>query len=367
MINFTEINNVVPPWINEPHASSVIISTRVRIARNLKDFPYLYRLNDKQADDLVEKINQALRQIPQLNDHYIFLKLSSQSQKFKQFLKERFLLTDYLLKGERKEIVIDRDETLNIMINEEDHLRIQAIQAGMNIKKAFQTVSLLEKELDGLLEFDFSEEFGYLTSCPTNAGTGLRVSSMMHLIGLKLGNRIKSVIDNLIESGFAVRGFSGEGSKYLGAIYQVSNQLSLGMNEKEITEKVESVTLELEKMEIHERKELLKNESIIRNIGESFDTAQSSCSMDYVSAMSHISLVKLGIDQGILKTARTANEMNKLLIMVQPMHVAFLLNRENLKSMDIVSENRLRAGMIRDFIATGDICLKDLQHEPSRL
>ncbi|MDD5067201.1 MAG: hypothetical protein PHF84_09160 [bacterium] len=366
MLNFTQINNVVPRWISESHPSPVIISTRARIARNIKNFPYLFRLTDKQSMDLLEKINSSLHQIPDLAGSYIFIKLSNQSHKFKQFLKERFLITDYLLKGENKQIVIDRNEYMNIMINEEDHLRIQVIYPGLNFRKAYQFIESIESRLENILEFDFNEEFGYLTSCPTNAGTGLRVSSMMHLIGLKLNSKIKQITDNLAGSGFTVRGFSGEGSKFLGAIYQISNQLSLGMNEKEILDKVEKVTLEIEKMELLERKELLRNEPVIKNIMESFEVCKNSTALDFVSAMTHISMVKLGIDLKLVKTIPSANDMNKLLIMIQPMHIAFL-NKENLKNIDIVNENKLRAKIIKDFLSTGEICLKSLQQEPSRL
>ncbi len=365
MFNFSQINNVIPQWIVEPSNSNITITTRIRMARNIKGFPYLYKISEKQTNELMEKINHAIKSIsPSLNT-LIFIKLSNQSQKFKQFLKERFLITDYLLKGENKEIVIDKNENINLMINEEDHLRIQVIYPGKAFTKALETIKMIEKKLEKFIEFDFNEEFGFLTSCPTNVGTGLRVSTMLHLPGLTLNNKIKEIIEHLNEAGFTVRGFSGEGSKYLGDLYQISNQTSLGLSENDILSRVENLTSEIEKREIEERKNLLKNNIITNSIIKSYLMIKNSNSLTFSDSMNHISLIKLGIDLNLIKIIHIHN-INKLLIMIQPMHIAFL-NKETVKTMDIIMENKLRSKMIKDFFEKEEICLKNFPQELNRV
>lgn len=364
----TKMAQSIPHWIIKPkNSSGVIISSRARIARNIKNFQYLYKLKNKFANQLLETINLTLKQIFKSNKKLIFINLSEQSQQFKQLLKERFLITDYLLKGENKEIIIDEKEYINIMINEEEnHIRIQAIYPGINIKKAYQTVLDLESKLEEKLEFDFHPEFGYLTSCPTNVGTGLRISVMMHLPGLVLMNKITQLIDNLVESGLTIRGFFGEGSKYLGNIYQISNQISLGVSEQEIIEKVENIVLEIEKLELKARKNCLKIKSIKEKILKSYILIKNSTSLKYIDAMNLLSLLKLGIYLNIIKIDDD-KEIDKLLIIIQPAHIACYNKKNNLNEINITLENKLRVDLIKDVLKRGNICLNNSQPALNRL
>jgi len=251
------------------------------------------------------------------------------------------------------------------MINEEDHLRLQVIYPDLNIKKAYNRAKKIEKELENLIEFDFNAELGYLTSCPTNVGTGLRVSAMLHLPALAISNKIKNIIDNLIESGFAIRGFYGEGTKFAGDLYQISNQTTLGVTEKAIIDKVECIVLQIEKMELKERKKIAKNKKIYNKIAKSYLYLKNAFSINLDESMEYLSLVKLGENLGHIKMLNKRN-FNKLLIMIQPMHLIYL-NNINMEEIDKKMENKLRANLIKNFFQKGNVCLKNLQPEPNRL
>lgn len=366
MLEFDIKEKSIPKWlINKEKSPNIIISSRARIARNIKGFPYLYKSNKETQKKTMELINKTIKISNLTSNALIYVKLSTQSVKFKKFLKERFLITDYLLKGDNKEIIFDKDELVNIMVNEEDHLRIQVIYPDLNIKKAYNKILNIEKEIEKYIDFDFNIEFGYLTTCPTNVGTGLRVSAMLHLPALAYTHKIKEINDNLIESGFAIRGFYGEGTKFSGDLFQISNQLSLGMCEEEIIQKVENVVLEIEKLEIKERKKLIKNKNLYNRIIKSLFLLNNSHHISLEDGMSHLSLIKFGEWMNYINIP-DKQDFNKLLILIQPMHLIYLNNIKSEK-IDTVYENKLRADFIKKFLQRGKICLKNSQQEHSRL
>lgn len=366
MIEFDIKDKSIPKWLIKKDASSdVILSSRARIARNIKGYTYLYKFNDEGREKIIELVNDTIKKINWLPDTLIYVKLNSQSLKFKKFLKERFLVTDYLLKGNNKEVIFDKNEYIDIMVNEEDHLRIQAIYPGLNIKKAYNKILKIEKELEKHIDFDFDAEFGYLTACPTNVGTGLRISVMLHLPALALSHKMREIIDNLIESGFAIRGFHGEGTKYSGDLYQISNQTTLGVSEEEIIEKVKNIVLQVEKLEIKERKILSINKKKFNEIIRSYLFLKNAQSLSLEEAMKYLSLLKLGDWFDYIKISNKQN-FNKLLIMIQPMHLIYL-NDIKLENINGNLENKLRAKLIKNFMQRGKVCLKNLPPEPSRL
>ena len=366
MLEFDIRDKSIPKWlIKNDLSSDVILSSRARIARNIKGYSYLHKMNDKDREKIIDIINNAMKKINSLPDTLIYVKLNSQSQKFKNFLKERFLVTDYLLAGKNKEIIFDKNENINIMINEEDHLRIQAIYPDLNIKKAYNKIHKIEKELENYIDFDFSPDLGYLTSCPTNIGTGLRVSMMIHLPALVSSHEIKGIIDNLIESGFAIRGFYGEGTKFSGDLYQISNQTTLGITENEIIEKVKNIVLQIEKLEIAERKKISKNKNIYDKIIKSYLLLKNAYSISLEESMEHLSYLRLGEGLDYIKIPDKRN-FNKLLIMMQPVHLIYL-NNIKMGEIDKNIINKLRANLIKNFLQKGKVCMKDLLQEHNRI
>ena len=366
MLEFDLKDKSIPKWlIKKDLSSDVILSSRARIARNIKGYSYLHKMKDEDREEIINIANDAIKNINSLPDTLIYVKLNSQSQKFRKFLKERFLATDYLLQGKNKEVIFDKNENINIMINEEDHIRLQAIYPDLNIKKAYNKILRIERELENYIDFDFNTELGYLTSCPTNVGTGLRVSVMLHLPALVLSHRIKEITDNLIESGFAIRGFYGEGTKFSGDLYQISNQTTLGVTEKEIIDKVENIVLQIEKLEIGERKKLFKNKKIYDKIIKSYLLLKNAYSISLEESMEHLSLLRLGEALNYIKIPDKRN-FNKLLIMMQPMHLIYLDNIK-IEAIDRSIENKLRANLIKKFMQKGKVCLKNLLPEHNRL
>ncbi len=359
MSEFDLKNRTIPKWLAKKDLSSdIILTSRARIARNIKGYYYLHKSTDQDREEIIDLINNTIKALTCLPDTLIYVKLGSQSQRFKQFLKERFLVTDYLIKGNNKEIVFDRNEYLNIMVNEEDHLRVQAIYPGLNIKKAYNKILKIEKEFEKHIEFDFNTELGYLTSCPTNVGTGLRISVMVHLPALALSNKIKEIMDNLIESGFAIRGFYGEGTGFSGDLYQISNQTTLGVKEIDIINKVENIVKQVEDLEKKERKKYSNNRKIYNKIIRSYLLLKNTHSISLEEAMKHLSFLKLGEWLEYIRISDKQN-FNKLLIMIQPMHLIYL-NGMKEETIGSIKEKSLRYRVIKKFLERGKVGLKSL-------
>ncbi|MBN1898420.1 MAG: hypothetical protein JW827_06555 [Spirochaetes bacterium] len=346
---FKPVEENLPAWLTDPSDySDIAISSRARIARNLKGYPYCQKISPHQAKEIIEKVNNILKK-QKISKNIMFINLKFLPPVSKTFLKERFLATEYLLQGSHKEIIADKKESYAILINEEDHIRIQAITGGFSIDKAYKKASSIESILEDNVEFDFTEHFGYLTACPTNTGTGLRISVMLHLPGLTLKKKIKDMLHSLAEMGFSIRGFYGEGSDSFGSIYQISNQHTLGLSEKDILKKMSHVFHEIYSMEIKVQKELKVNnlKSIRDRVNQSFHLLQNTDSLDLKHSLELLSDIRLGHLLKIVKFP-DLSILNKLLILIQPMH---LLNLYNISSDDFnkEAEDRLRATILRKY------------------
>jgi len=231
-----EIDKNLPNWVLDYNKESekIVISTRARIARNIKGYPYLYIISEKEKAEILKKVESAVINSSALGNDIIILKLNKTSNSTKTFLKEKFLATDYLVYGNNKEVIFNKAINTAILVNEEDHIRIQSICAGFHPRKVFNIVADIERKLEGYVDYDFYNEFGYLTSCPTNVGTNLRISVMVHLPAINFMKKFENIVKTLKSSSFIIRGFAGEGSAILGDIYQISNQFTLGVNETSI-------------------------------------------------------------------------------------------------------------------------------------
>lgn len=348
---FKPVEETLPIWLSEEtDYSDIAISSRARIARNIKGYPYHHKITQRKAEEIIEIVNNAVKNIENLSKKIFLINLNFLPPESKRFLKERFLATEYLLKGTNKEIISEKKERFAILINEEDHLRIQAISGSISIQKVYKTANNIESMLEDYIEYDFSEEFGYLTACPTNTGTGLRISAMMHLPALFYTKNIKPLFSSLSEMGLSIRGFYGEGSDSIGTIFQISNQYTLGVPEKEIINKIENIVKEIYNMEKEKRKELMKkNYQFISNkVRRSMSILQYSDSLELNEAIELLSDVRLGISLGFVDSIRY-KQLNKLFILIQPMH---LLNLYNIPPEDFTKEveDRLRATIIRKYL-----------------
>ena len=232
-------------WLNSSK-EDVVISSRVRLARNIREVPFPNRLNKEEGIKVSEEIQQAFDKTLEGNGKFKTYKLREVSPILAKTFVEKHLISPNLLKsGEISSFIVDEDETLSVMINEEDHIRLQCITAGFDIRSVYNNAdkvdSLLEKELD----YAFNEKWGYLTACPTNIGTAMRASVMLHLPAATSNNEIPKLLKGLNQVGMTLRGLYGEGSKGEGNIYQISNQVTLGVTDEDILTNLEAVSLQV--------------------------------------------------------------------------------------------------------------------------
>lgn len=244
----------------------------------------------------------------------------------RQILIERHLISKELAEGQAgAAVAISKDQSFSIMINEEDHLRIQILKPGFNFKKLWKALNLLDSTLEEDLDFAFSEELGYLTACPTNLGTGIRASVMMHLPSLVLAGHMEKVVRAIGQMGMAVRGLYGEGSEATGSVFQISNQQTLGLSEDDI---IKNLTKALHSIIAHEqnaRERLMENDSaaLYDKIARAYGLLESSFKITSTEAMNLLGLLRLAVDlQALPEEARM--EIDRLFILCQPGHILTL-------------------------------------------
>ncbi len=327
-----------------PH-HQIVISSRIRLARNLKGhpFPGWGTKNDRlQALELIKPEVESLQEMGDSCSVY----LQDLSQLEKQILVERHLISrEHAAKGVGSAVVVNRRQTLSIMINEEDHLRMQVIRSGLQLKNAFKLVDKVDSALEARVDYAFHPELGYLTACPSNVGTGMRASAMIHLPGLVLSDQINPVIQAVNKIGLAVRGLYGEGTEAMGNLFQISNQITLGEREEEIITQLNKVIERIIGHEQNARQTLLqkKPETVLDHIGRAYGILSHAYSMTSKEALNLLSFLKLGVDLGLFP-AEGQVTIDELFILTQPAH----LQRTSEKKLAPEERDALRADIIRD-------------------
>jgi len=334
-----------PKWLdNSGKNSDIVISSRVRLARNLRDFSFPNRAADRVLNQVLEIIKDCFHKIDDLKDS-AFVKISELDELDRQFLMERRLISPNFIKLDRPcGLIIGKDELISIMINEEDHLRIQSIQSGLEIDNAWQLIHRIDDALASSLELAYSDQFGYLTACPTNVGTGIRVSVFINLSALAITEKIEKIIHEIAPSEVAIRGFYGEGTDILGNIFQISNQLTLGRTELSIINRIHSMAEQLVTYEQNARNDLLEEKSIIvqDKVARAVGTLKYAKILTSVEGINFLSLLRLGV---ALKLIDYIDEkiLNELLVLIQPAHLQKLHER----SLDSYDRDILRIKLIR--------------------
>src|SRR6185436_16732834 len=251
-----------------PH-DRIVMSSRVRLARNIKDAAFPGWAKKPERIKVLDAIRPAVETLPEMKDAFS-QSMDNLSTLDKQILVERHLISrEHAAKSSGSGLVLNKEESLCVMINEEDHLRMQALRPGLQLKQAWVTIDLVDSELEKKLDYAFNQDLGYLTACPTNIGTGIRVSAMLHLPGLVLAEQINPIIQSVNKLGLAVRGLYGEGTEALGNVFQVSNQMTLGESETAIVERLEKVLAQIIEHEENARATLLekKPKAVYNHIG----------------------------------------------------------------------------------------------------
>ena len=234
---------------------TIVVSTRIRLARNFASYPFPKRMDDAQAADIVYLVGDGLKKL----DEFTKYEIAKLNKLDALWLQEQHLVSPALIKGKRGAAFVSSDRTISIMVNEEDHLREQYICKGFDLYKAYERISGIDDGLASMYDFAFNNRLGYLTACPSNLGTGMRASVMMFLPGLSENGGLKKLLPNIKAQGMTVRGAFGEGTNAEGYMYQISNERTLGVSEREILEKMVRVTMGICDLELRAREEMLQN------------------------------------------------------------------------------------------------------------
>jgi protein arginine kinase len=322
----------------------IVISSRVRLARNLAKLPFPGWAKKSERIRILEEIKPEVEVLPEMSNSFS-QQLNELSATEKQVLVERHLISrEHAAKGMGSAVVINSSQTLSIMVNEEDHLRMQAIARGFDLLRTFEAIDRVDTMLESQLEFAFDEALGYLTACPTNVGTGMRASAMVHLPGLVLSEQINQVVNSVNKIGLAVRGLYGEGTEAMGNLFQVSNQTTLGEKEDQIIERLNKVIETLIQRENQARANLLETRQpmLMDQVGRAYGILTYSYSISSKEALNLLSILRLGIDLGFFPE-EGRNVINRLLLDTQPAH----LQHTSQQKLAAEERDHLRAETVR--------------------
>ncbi|MDR1279583.1 MAG: protein arginine kinase [Opitutaceae bacterium] len=302
---------------------AIVLMTRIRLARNLARHSFPGWASETDRADVLGLCREALAATAPMKRSSMQAVIGDLTGLQKQVLVERHLISRELsdTKGPSG-VVINRDQTFSVMINEEDHLRIQILRSGFQLKKAWTAIDALDTELEGRLDYAFDPTLGYLTACPTNLGTGLRASAMMHLPALVISGQMEKVVRAVNQLGMTVRGLFGEGSDASGSIFQISNQTTLGESEETIIKRLGNVLQSIIEHEVNARGKLLETDGmrLYDKIGRAYGILQNCHLITSSEAMNLLSLQRLGIDLGIFPD-HTRPVIDRLFIESQPGHI----------------------------------------------
>ncbi len=300
----------------------IVMSTRIRLARNLADFPFIRRCTETDRMSIVRTVRA---QIGRMNSsgNLEWVNVAELLLLDRQFLVERQLISRELSETEgARGVAIDANERFSIMVNEEDHLRIQVMRSGLDLDSAWECISQLDDQLEQGLTFAFHDRFGYLTACPTNAGTGMRVSVMLHLPALVITKQIEKVFRGLQRMNVVVRGLFGEGSDFAGDFYQVSNQITLGHTEQDLLNHVREVVPALIDYERKARHFLISEsgQDLHDEVSRAFGILCTAKKISSEETMLYLSKVRMGVNLGLIKEVPIPM-INKLFVSTQPAHL----------------------------------------------
>ena len=328
----------------EGPSNKIVWSSRVRLARNITNTPFPGWAKKPVRVDTFQKIRKNVLKLNKMKGSFE-TEMDHLSTLEKQILVERHIISrEHAAKSNGSGLVLSKDESISVMINEEDHLRMQALLPGLQIKNAWLTIDKFDSQLEKGLEFAYSKKQGYLTACPTNLGTGIRVSAMLHLPGLVLSEQINQIIQAVNKLGLAVRGLYGEGTEALGNVFQVSNQMTLGETEGDIVERLNKVLLQIVDHEENARIKLIdsKPKMLYNHIGRAYGILANAHSISSKETMNLLSLLRLGMDMQMFPGTSQAL-INELIIITQPAH----LQKANDGKLSAEKRDLLRSDLLR--------------------
>jgi protein arginine kinase len=344
-VNLDSLTHTSGEWLRGTGPESdIVISSRIRLARNLAAFPFTNRASAGQKAEIEAFLRDRIGKL-EMQPGLSYLNVPGLTALDRQFLVERQLISRELAAAEGpRGVAVGPHETVSLMVNEEDHLRLQVMRSGFALDETWQNIDKVDDLLEERVSYAFSEEFGYLTACPTNVGTGMRASVMLHLPALVLTKEIEKVFRALQKINLAVRGLYGEGSRASGDFYQISNQVTLGKSETQILSEIREVIPQIIGYERQARNTLVKEtrQALQDRVSRAFGTLCNATMMTSEETMDLLSSVRLGINLGLLDDL-TIPTVNELFIHTQPAHLQKLMGA----SLDGEERNTARARYLR--------------------
>ncbi|MFH1067073.1 MAG: protein arginine kinase [bacterium] len=339
-------NGLPSPAPVSGEGGGIVTSSRVRLARNLKQFSFPGWMKKNDRAQLLDMVRGEVTGLKTMSPSHINETMENFSPLQKQMLVEKHLISrEHAAKNAGSGLVVSQDQKLSVMINEEDHLRLQCIHPGFKLMETWEAVDHLDSDLEAKLDYAYSPTLGYLTACPTNVGTGMRASAMLHLPGLVLSDQINQVIKSVNQIGLVVRGLYGEGTEALGNLFQISNQMTLGESEHQILERLQKVVTQIIGHEQNAREKLRQEQGcmLADQMGRSYGIMLYAHSISSKEALNLLSLLRLAVNMEISPQA-LLDKIDDLFITTQPAH----LQEAAGKKLTAEERDIFRADLLRD-------------------
>lgn len=332
-------------WLSgDGFESDIILSSRVRLARNLQNFKFVNISSDQEAQEIIRLVLEASKHVSQLHDALYIEGSALEDEDLRFFQERRLISSKFCNQTNARGFLFSKNESYDLMINEEDHLRLQVLSSGYDLKSIWALINEIDQTLSEFLNFAYSEQFGYLTSCPSNVGTGIRFSVFIHLPVLAMNKQMNKIFEDAIPAGIAIRGFYGEGSKTMGNFFQISNQYTLGLSEEGILERLIPLIEHIIQKERDARDETMdKNrihieDKVFRAIG----ILSHARMLNSMECMELLSSVRLGNDLGLLEEI-DQNILNELIVQTQPSHIKTIFGEKE----DTINIDQMRAELVK--------------------
>lgn len=325
--------------------NDIVITSRIRLARNLKNYKLPVKMSGEEAEKVVREVNSA---VERMNMNYKLTYLRDLSDIEKLTLIENHLISPALAeKKDKAAFLLSPNKKISIMLNEEDHIRIQTLDKGMSLRECFDLSNKIDDVIEETVDYAFDMELGYITSCPTNIGTGMRASVMVHLPALSITNQIEKLLYGVSQLGVAVRGVYGEGTKSMGHLYQISNQGTLGTSEETLIEKITQIVNQIVEKEMRTREHLKKNnyDEIEDDFYRAYGVLTNARKISTEEAMKLLSLIKLGMEMDMINTSGSMN-LNEMMMKIQPNNIISLSEKE----LAPIERDKKRAEIIRNVL-----------------
>ena len=310
--------------------SDVVISSRVRLARNLPQYNFSHKLKNSDAKRMVDDTLMKIKEMAEF-ESYSSYNFENLDQFQKIAMLERHVISPFLINQNVAAGLVSPDENISIMLNEEDHIRIQAFVAGSDMETAYKNADVIDDCLSNVVEYAYNSKYGYLTTCPSNVGTGMRASYMLHLPALSGTNKLNGLASEIGRFGLTIRSIYGEGTRGLGDIYQISNQVTLGFSEGEIIDNLSNIVYQIIQQERTARRQYISRKRVSAEdvVYRSYGVLKYSRKISIKDAMALLSELRMGLEQGLLKVAKNDGfTIYNIMIGIQPANLQLIAERE---------------------------------------